>query len=184
LSFATGEDGVDQFNQPELWHDLYFMLGGASAALVGLLFVVMSLHFHAIKDHPDYNMHATVHAARNNTYHMLTVLVSSALILVPQPQALLGAELAVIHFYGLRLPVFFTYRHFIQHHAGFQLRIVVTIAIAYSLGIAGGIGLILHAPWSMYRVTVSCIVLMVRTVLTAWGLMFDRQHPAGQQRTS
>ena len=124
--------------EPELWRDLFVMLGGAAAALVGLLFVVMSLYFNAFRASPDYDMGATVHAARNNTYHLLTVLVSAALVLSPQPAPLLGAELVVLHLFGLRLPILFTGRHFVEHHGGFPVSMIVTISAGYLAGAAGG----------------------------------------------
>ena len=39
--------------QPELWRDLYVMLGTSSAALVGLLFIVTSFHLDEIVNNPD-----------------------------------------------------------------------------------------------------------------------------------
>jgi|HubBroStandDraft_3_1064219.scaffolds.fasta_scaffold430209_2 hypothetical protein len=36
--------------KPELWHDLFVVIGGAGGGLVGLLFVVMSLHLGKIVD--------------------------------------------------------------------------------------------------------------------------------------
>ncbi len=129
-------------------------------------------------------MAATIHAARNNTFHLLTVLVTAALVLAPQPPAILGAELVPLHLYGLRLPIVFTYRHFVEHHGGFQLRMTITIAIAYLLGAAGGAVLIRDPAWGLYLVSASCVLLLARTVLTAWNLMFGqrRLHKSAEAR--
>ncbi len=164
--------------QPEAWRDLFVMLGTAAATLVGLLFVVMSLYFNAIRARADDDVAATVHAARNNTYHLLTVIVTAAAVLAPQPPAILGAELIAFHLFGLRLPILFTYKHFIRRHGGFPMRMIVTISAGYSLGAAGGIALIAHAPWALYLITASCVILLVRSVLTAWMLMFGRHGAA------
>jgi hypothetical protein len=67
--------------QPEVWRDLFVMIGTSAASLVGLLFIVTSLHINPVRDRPDYNMSATIHAARNNTFHLLTALVTTALVL-------------------------------------------------------------------------------------------------------
>ena len=40
-------------HQPELWRDLYVMLGTSSAALIGLLLVVTSLHLDEIVNKAD-----------------------------------------------------------------------------------------------------------------------------------
>ncbi len=162
--------------RPEIWRDLFVMVGGAAAALVGLLFIVMSLYFNAIRNNSDYSMSATVHAARNNTYHLLTVMITSALVLAPQPPHILGIELVFIHLFGLRLPVLFTYTHFVAHRGGFPLNMTLTIGAGYLLGVAGGITLIVHPSWGLYPVAASCVILLVRTVLTAWMLMFERRR--------
>ena len=39
---------MDHAYQPELWRDLYVMLGTAAAALIGLLFIATSLHLNEI----------------------------------------------------------------------------------------------------------------------------------------
>ena len=44
--------------KPDLWHDLFVMIGTSAGALVGLLFVVMSLHLSKISDRADVNMRA------------------------------------------------------------------------------------------------------------------------------
>ncbi len=46
--------------KPELWHDLFIMLGTAAGSLVGLLFIVMSLHIDRISKRADINMRATL----------------------------------------------------------------------------------------------------------------------------
>ena len=170
-------------SQPELWRDLFVMFGGAAASLIGLLFVVMSLYFNAIREGPNYNLAATIHAARNNTYHLLTVFVTSVLALTPQPPFALGVELVGLHLFGLRLPALFTYQHYIKNHGNFPIAMVATISSGYSLGAIGGVGLILHAGWALFLVTASCTLLVVRTVLTAWMLMFERrQHEVANSK--
>ena len=75
--------------QPEIWYNLYIMLGTAASALVGLLFVVMTLHLGPMQADPSQTMQATLHGARNNTYHLVTLMIVSALVLVPLATALL-----------------------------------------------------------------------------------------------
>lgn len=45
--------------RPELWHDLFEMIGASAGALVGLLFIVITLHFDKVTERTDYNMRAT-----------------------------------------------------------------------------------------------------------------------------
>ena len=52
--------------EPEAWRDLFLMIGTTAGALVGLLFIVMSLHLDKINEQPDYNVRITVQGARFN----------------------------------------------------------------------------------------------------------------------
>jgi hypothetical protein len=93
--------------QPELWRDLYVMLGTSSAALIGLLFIVTSLHLDEVVNNPALRLRA-----RNNTIHLVAMLVETMLILTPQPMPILGAELAAINLLALQLPLSFAYKYF------------------------------------------------------------------------
>jgi hypothetical protein len=168
---------MDPSYHPQQWHDLFEMIGASAGALVGLLFIVVTLHFDKITERTDYNMRATMQGARYNMFHLLTVLVESAIVLAPQPPAFAGAELIAVNLFGLRLPIAIIYRYFDKHitissRGGFPAVLLATIIFAYLLGAAGG-GMMFHHPgWAMYPVAVSCLIKLVRSVLTAWMLMF------------
>jgi len=167
--------------RPEAWRDLYVMIGTSAGALVGLLFIVMSLHFHRISERSDDNMRITVDGGRNNTYHLLTVLIEAALILTPQPMVFLGAELIAINLFGLRLPLTIIFKYVnkpitISERGGFPTVLIATIIAAYIAGALGGVALVEQLTWGLYLVTASCIVKLVRSVLTAWMLMFGMFH--------
>ncbi len=172
---------METIYRPEAWRDLYVMIGTSAGALVGLLFIVMSLHFHRISERSDDNMRITVEGGRNNTYHLLTVLIEAALILTPQPIAFLGVELIAINLFGLRLPLTIIYKYVnkpitISERGGFPTILIATIIAAYIAGAAGGVVLAERSAWGLYLVTGSCIVKLVRSVLTAWMLMFGMFH--------
>ncbi|HZL36763.1 MAG TPA: hypothetical protein VFC78_15700 [Tepidisphaeraceae bacterium] len=158
--------------QPELWRDLYVMLGTSSAALIGLLFVVMSINQGEIKKNPVFYIRA-----RNITLHLLTTLVEAALILTPQPMFILGVELVALNLLGLRLPAVFVYRYFYKNRkAGARgkysvFRGMINIG-AYLAGIAGGACLIGMSNWGLYLVTVSFVTFLVSGILNAWTIMF------------
>src|ERR1700682_421398 len=86
--------------QPELWHDLYVMLVTSSAALVGLLFVVTSLHLKEILNNPIFRLRA-----RRNSIYLIITLVEAAFILTPQPMVSLGVEVTALNALGLLLPL-------------------------------------------------------------------------------
>jgi hypothetical protein len=163
--------------KPDLWHDLFVMIGTSAGALVGLLFVVMSLHLSKISDRADVNMRAIIDGARYNTIHLLVVLVEAAVVLTPQPLTWIGIELVAINVFGLRGPLAFTYKYLnkditISHRGNFPAGLILAIAAAYLMGIAGGVAAFELLNWSLYLVAASCVVKTVRSVLTAWMLMF------------
>lgn len=157
------------------------MIGTSAGALVGLLFIVMSLHLEKISKRTDYNMRATIDGARYNTIHLLAVLVEAAVVLTPQPPSFVGAELIAINVFGLRGPLIFTYMYFdknitISPRGGFPTSLILTIIAAYLLGVAGGVAVFMKLDWSLYLVAACCIMKIVRSVLTAWMLMFGMLH--------
>jgi hypothetical protein len=168
---------VEPANRLEMWHDLFIMIGTSAGVLVGLLFIVMSLHFAKIRERTDANMRATIEGAHNNTVHLLTVMVEAAAVLTPQPPVFLGAELIALNLFGLRLPLTIIRRYARQHitiseRGGFPTRLIATIIGAYLLGAAGGVAILIRQDWGLYLVAAACIIKLVRTVLTAWMLMF------------
>lgn len=163
--------------KPELWHDLFVMIGTSAGALVGLLFIVVSLHFTKISERSDDNLRATIDGARYNTIHLLVVLVESAAVLTPQPLSWMAAELLAMNVFGLRGPLAFTWKYFrkgitISERGGFPTRLILTIFAAYLVSIVGSVALFRPSVWGLYLVAGSCVLKIVRSVLTAWMLMF------------
>ena len=162
---------MENAHLPELWRDLYVMLGTSSAALIGLLFVVTSLHLDDVVKNPVFRVRAY-----SGTLYLLTLLVEAELILVPQPILMLGTELAAINLLGLWLPLSNIYRYFyknkqIGNPGGLAIYRALTYIIAYLLGIAGSIALIEQLNWGMYLVTASYTLVLVGVVLGAWAIM-------------
>jgi hypothetical protein len=148
------------------------MLGSSATALLGLLFVVLTIHRHTVKQDRDFSLRA-----RNNAYHLLNVFSVSALALAPQPAVLFGIEVVLVGLYGLRLPIGVTWHLYRQDNAirarkPFWIGAVVTISLAYSLGVVGGAALMTGSYWGLPLVAACCVVLMIRTALNSWALMF------------
>lgn len=79
-------------HQPTLWHDLFAASASASAALLGLLFVAMSLHVREIQSSPVLRLRARV-----NLQALAALVGVSLLVLVPgQSNTLLGTELIAV----------------------------------------------------------------------------------------
>jgi modulator of FtsH protease len=165
------ENYIGNAYQPELWRDLYVMLGTSATAFIGLLFIVISLHLDEIVNNPVFRTRA-----HNNTIHLLTLVLEAVLILIPQSMLILGAELVAINLFGLRLPVSVIYKYYfknkeIGNRGGFSIYRGITNMVGYLFGIAGGALLIEQSNWGMYLVAASFVIFLVCVVLNAWDMM-------------
>tara|TARA_R110002074_G_C12543290_1_gene665888 strand:+ start:3620 stop:4234 length:615 start_codon:yes stop_codon:yes gene_type:complete len=162
--------------QPELWRDLFVMIGSSAAALVGLLFIVVTLHFNRIVEREDRNTQATIKATQFNTVHLLIALVVAVIVLIPQPLALMGAELIAVNLFGLRAPLVMTYKYLgrnisISARGGFPTVPILTIMTAYLIGIAGGVSLLgRSSSLGLFDVLVSVLALDT----TNWTALVNR----------
>lgn len=72
------------------WHDFYLVAGGASATLVGLLFVGLSLHLRMVLSRPEVRS-----LARATLTNFGLVLLVTLFILIPQNQSGFGVDLII-----------------------------------------------------------------------------------------
>ena len=162
---------MENAHQPELWRDVYVVLGTAAAALIGLLFIATSLHLDEIVNSPVLRRRAY-----NNTRYLLIVFVEAVLILIPQPTLILSAQLVAINLFGVWLLLKNTYRYFYRNkedfsNTAFVIYRVIIFTASFLLGTAGGATLIEHLDWGIYLVTISCVIVLVTVVLNAWSIM-------------
>jgi len=87
-------------NDPAAWQNFYIMIGTANAAITGLLFVALSLHLKQILAHAVYKPRAIVVLVI-----LTTQIVISAIVLAPQPRALMGWEILILNVFFLALNV-------------------------------------------------------------------------------
>lgn len=156
---------------PESWHELYVTLGGALAALTGLLFVATSLHVEKIAQTP--------HWARRlftNTFALIGALIESILVLAPQPAAWLGYELVALNLFLLVFLMVPLIRSWLVSVKGLPpLRLFAGTAV-WLVGAAGGAGLIVHQGGGMYLVAASGLMLIWVCVWNAWSLLIANFH--------
>jgi hypothetical protein len=161
---------VDTAYRPELWRDLYVMLGTSSAALIGLLFVVTSLHLDEIVNNPGYQLRA-----RSNSIYLIMTLAEAACVLTPQPMWFLGVEVTAFNGLGLLIPIknlIFIYRHRQSAwRGGFALYRAFRFILGFLLGIAGGICLLAQSNWGLYLLSASYVLFLVSVSLNAWSIM-------------
>jgi hypothetical protein len=161
---------MEAAHELESWRDLYVMLGTSSAALLGLLYVVTSLHLDEIVNNPVYR-----NRARSNSLYLIVTLVEATLILTPQPTVVLGLELAAVNLFGLSVNARNTYRILqnrnVSKRGGMTLYRAFTFMLGFLLGVAGGACLFGHIHSGLYLVTASYIMLLVAVALNAWSIM-------------
>jgi hypothetical protein len=151
---------------PEHWHDLFVMLGGASAALAGLVFVGLSLHARAVATDGLYRRRA-----RNLTAGILYLLVASIFVLIPgQGHVALGVELIAG---GILLGALFAevpLRYWSRLAP--ELRVRMTIATAAcALSVYGGISLVVRAGGGLYVIVAAAIAGLTMNGFGAWSLL-------------
>lgn len=151
------------------WGELYVMLGGSSASLIGLLFVAATLHIREIVGNPMFKIRV-----QNSTLILMGTLIQAAAILTPQPLWLLGAELLVLNLWGLWFPVSLTYSAMKKKPAGrggYSIYRGTAFIAGYIAGVAGSIVLIVDAAWGLYLVTACYVSSLISTVWNAWAMM-------------
>ncbi len=152
------------------WGELYVMFGTSSAALIGLLYVVTSLHLDEIVNNPVSRRHA-----RSNSLYLIITVVDAALVLTPQPGLFLGIELALLNLVGLAIPLrnIFVIRADWRgaHRAGFAFHRSVIFVSEFAFGVVGGAVLALGSHWGLYLVTASYVAVLVSVALNAWTIM-------------
>jgi hypothetical protein len=153
---------------PEVWREVYLMLGGALAALAGLLFVAISVRIDVIGKAAHWRVRAF-----GITFALIGLLIISTLVMLPQSTVLLGAELIVANLFLL---LFVPVRTWVMlgrlntKEPAPTMRLLSGI-LAWIVGALGGASLIAETGGGMYLVTASCLTLIWIGVLNAWSFI-------------
>jgi hypothetical protein len=157
-------------NNPELWRDLYVMLGGSSAALLGLLFVATSLHVSEITENPIFRLRA-----RRNSIYLIITFIEAVLVLTPQPRFSLGIGVAAVNGIGFLLPLANLYNVLTQRGyarlGGFSIYRILMFLFGFFLGVVGGILIAMEHQAGLYLTTASYACMVVFVALNAWLIM-------------
>ena len=160
---------MDGARLPDVWRDLYLMLGTSSAALIGLLFVASTLHVREIVSVEMFKVRV-----QNTMLVMVGTLIQATAILTPQPLRFLGAELLILNLWGLWFPLSLLVRAgrmTRRARGGFSFYRGMFFTTGFLIGIAGTIALIAGEDWGLYLVTVSYTHSLVAGIWNAWMMM-------------
>jgi hypothetical protein len=154
----------------EQWRDLYVMLGTSSAALLGLLYVVASLHLVELTRNTVYRTRA-----HSNTLYLIITIVEAVCVLAPQPPLALGIEFIAVNLIGMAInlknTIRFTANAERRRRGGFSFNRVIAFQSSFLLGIAAGVCLMKGLTVGLYLATASYVLLFIITALNAWAIM-------------
>jgi hypothetical protein len=155
------------------WHDFYLMAGTASATLVGLLFVALSLHVEVLfkGEHRDFRELAA-EAFQGYLYVLITAL---AFLLPVENPALLAFMYAAINVVmlirtGFRAPKFFTAHRARGGSAMRRWRFFVP-ALAYLLGLLAVFESLKGGMRAGVGFFTPVVMMLAASTRTAWDLL-------------
>jgi hypothetical protein len=163
------------------WHDFYVSLVTASAALLGLLFVALSLHIRALTDARNAELRSV---ARTIFLGYVGALGIGFFALLPQTLRALGIELLVL--FVITTLLFFAAARVGLRATGVGFARNITIAqfvagIAFVIvTISGAIGVIAEQSVALYVIAATAVIGLLWGVFNTWELIFRMQIVGGR----
>lgn len=152
--------------EPEAWREVYLMLGGAVAALAGLLFVALSIKIDLIRDAAPWRTRAF-----GNVFTFVGLLIEATLIMMPQPLEVLAVELIVLNAFLLFFVPVRAIVDLHREHATIPTLRMTSGISAWALAGLGGASLLVGAGGGMYLVIIGYLSLIWIGVLNAWSFI-------------
>src|SRR5689334_20857683 len=144
---------------PAAWQNFYVMLGGANAALTGLVFVALSIHLKEVLEHPLLRPRAVITLAV-----LTTQIVIAAIVLIPQSAQLMGLEIFGVNATFLALDV----RQWVMRSVSAARVLSLAIRIIY---ISSALSLVFGVGGGFYLLAIAVVVTLGRTMVNAWTLL-------------
>lgn len=144
---------------PAAWQNFYVMMGGANAALTGLIFVALSIHLREVLAHPLLKPRAVIALTV-----LTTQIVIAAIVLTPQSSQLMGLEIFLVNAAFLAVDLRQRVSRSITptRLASLVIRIVyIYAAVSLIVGIGGG----------FYVLALVIVVTLGRTMASSWALL-------------
>jgi len=163
------------------WRDFYVSLVTASAALLGLLFVALSLHIRALTDPRNAELRSV---ARSIFLGYVGALGIGFFALLPQTLRALGIELLVLFVVSTILFVAAARAGLRATGLGFARNITIAQFVAgfgfVIVTLASAIGVIAEQPVDLFAVGGTAIIGLLWGVFNTWELIFRMQNVGGQ----
>jgi modulator of FtsH protease len=151
---------------PAIWRDYFVMVGGASAALTGLVFVAMTLHLQDIVNHPVHR-----HRARTILTGLTAVFLRCGLVLMGGQ----SRQAVAVEIIGVLVVVeWILYRStrdaFMAADRSVLLRAIGSFACLVVEQL-GAVALFLGGVWGLYVVGLGMMASFVFMISGAWLLL-------------
>jgi hypothetical protein len=156
---------VDAFNQAALpWHDFYTLMGSSAAALMGLLFVSVSIHLDALRGDAEALAQETF-----NQFFLLLLLAAVCLVPGLQPSTF-GLALVLL---GLLSGVRQLHRRLRYERLGFPhpWRRDVFPVLAYVILLASGGMVWMTGTAPMTALLAVSLLIITQATLSAWEML-------------
>ena len=152
-------------NELGAWHPLFSTLAQSAAALIGLLFVAMSIQLDKIMGDGLLRLRA-----RNSALVFIIVFLEDIAVLAPQDVRLAGAQVLVLSLLQLYFPFLILAEARRMKAKLPPLRIAAGI-LGGCATTTGAAGLMMSQPWGLHMIAAGNVAVMVVLVINAWSLM-------------
>ena len=156
-----------------MWTNFFLAAASASAALAGLVIVAVSVNIARILQFPQLPTRAAA-----TVVNLILILVSSMVILVPQPARFMGFEIALFGILSWLFEVRSSRKAIVAraavHRPRFESLLQVTLGQLQTLPfIGGGVWLILRNFDGLYAIAFGVLMIFIAATLNTWVLMVE-----------
>ena len=165
----TGVDIDAAAYDATVWHELYVMVGGAAAALAGLLFVAVSINLDRV-----IAGQGLPRRAAETLVIMVSLLTVSVVVLTPQHRTALGWEALAVGLFVLAILLSRFLPKTKPAGPGYRRVIPVVILGLFAVPIVvGGLSLLAGAGGGLYWFVPAVVMGFAGAVLNAWVLLVE-----------
>jgi hypothetical protein len=165
------------------WHDFYVLVGTASATLVGLMFIAISIGSSIFNEEKRASMAAFI---TPTVMHFAAVLFACLMVTIPTQSwltlaGLLGAGGLAGSIYCGRILVQIIVRHSFNVDLTDRLFYVLLPLLGYLIALLAAVLLLMQSPSSANMIAVALLTLLLAAIRNAWDMMvwFVIKAPSG-----